>query len=92
MELNAYDCNITVIQYLILPKASSSGLKLYDLYANFIKNGRLKTTLEDELGGKIKYPSDLVTLVEQIIPKNFLVPDQYILSIKKAKLLLLKLQ
>ncbi|MCI9127119.1 MAG: hypothetical protein HFG28_07965 [Eubacterium sp.] len=82
MELNAYDCNITVIQYLILPKASSSGLKLYDLYANFIKNGRLKTTLEDELGGKIKYPSDLVTLVEQIIPKNFLVPDQYILSIK----------
>lgn len=82
MGLNAYDCNITVLQYMILPEASLEGLKLYDLYANFVKEGRLKVTLEEELGGQMKYPSDLVTLIDQAIPKSFLVPDQYVLSIK----------
>lgn len=82
MKLNAFDCNITTLQYLIAPEDSSARAELYELYTNFIKNGKLKTVLEEKLGERMKYPADLVTLDEQKIMKTFPVSNEHVLCIK----------
>lgn len=82
MDINAFDCNITMLQYLISPQNVSDEAELYELYANFIKNGRLNTALEEKLGERMKHPADLVSLIEKNVTDGLVISNQHILCIK----------
>lgn len=62
MQLDPYNSNICVIQYLVDSDDDSSQKKAYELYTNFIERGKLKEQLETELGVEINNISDLVSL------------------------------
>lgn len=62
MNLNAYECYIGTLQYLVNEKYCS-------IYESFIKDGGLKKIIEEEFGAEVVKPSDLV-----IIPDNNMIP------------------
>lgn len=73
MNLNAYECNSTVLQYLITdvdPDKDS-----FDIYKMFAKDGKLKEKIESEFGDEVVRPSDLLIISEgsrssTLVPKT----------------------
>lgn len=81
MNLNAYECNSTVLQYLITdpePDKDSFGV-----YKAFARDGKLKERITSEFGNEVVMPSDLL-IISEYTRSNTLMPDTKndILSVK----------
>ena len=81
MNLNAYECNSTVLQYLITD--TDPDKNSFDVYKVFAKDGKLKERITSEFGNEVVMPSDLLMITESA-RSNTLMPDTKndILSVK----------
>lgn len=72
MNLNAYNCNSTILQYLITdvdPNKNS-----FDIYKVFARDGNLKERIEAEFGNEVVMPSELI-IISEGARSNMLMPD-----------------
>lgn len=72
MNLNAYECNSTVLQYLVTD--TDPNKNSFDIYKVFARDGKLKEKIESEFGNEIVMPSDLL-IISEGARSNMLMPD-----------------
>lgn len=72
MNLNAYECNSTILQYLITD--TDPNKNSFDLYKVFARDGKLKEKIETVFGKEVVMPSDLL-IISEGARSNMLMPD-----------------